>query len=131
MDWSKIKHFSADEFKCKHSFEEHMRFEFVKELDKLRKLYGKPLVVNSGWRHPTKHPIEARKRHPGAHSKGLAVDFKIDRADAHRLLHLACGMGVFTGIGVSQKGSRGRFLHLDMAEARDLVGTIRPTIWSY
>jgi len=47
----------------------------------------------------------------------------VSRAQAHRLLVLACAAG-FTGIGVAQKGN-GRFIHLDDLQEG------RPAVWSY
>ena len=130
MDWSKIKYFTPDEFRCKYSHEVHMDESFVMAIDELRRRYGKPLRITSGFRHRTKHPIEARKRTVGAHTTGKACDIGVSRGDAHHLLHLACEMGCFTGIGIQQKGG-GRFLHHGIATTRDLKGTWRPNIWSY
>lgn len=102
-----------------------MQPEFMDRLQALRKAYGKPLIVSSGYRSPL-HPIEAAKPLPGAHSTGHAVDLAVRGEDAYKILVLAPQFG-FTGIGVQQKGS-GRFIHLD-----DIVDPRfpRPTIWSY
>lgn len=124
MDWSKYPNFSAAEFTCKHTGRCEMAPDFMARLQHLRQVYGKPMVITSGFRHAT-HPIEARKAEPGAHSTGHAADVAVQGADALRLVQLALGLG-FTGIGVQQKGA-GRFIHLD-----DLgQGFPRPTIWSY
>lgn len=130
MDWSKIKYFEPHEFKCRYSHRSDMNQEFMEALDELRERYGKPLHPTSGFRDRRKHPIEARKKSPGAHSLGLAVDFRIERGEAYRLLEIVMEMGVFTGIGINQKGG-GRFIHLDMATSKQLKGAPRPTIWSY
>lgn len=118
--------FTSKEMACKHTGIEKMDIEFMSRLTELRSAYGKPMVVTSGYRHPT-HPAEAKKSVSGAHSTGKAADIAVNRGDAWELLHLAMAMG-FTGIGVHQKGS-GRFIHLDMCTPAD--GLIRPTIWSY
>jgi uncharacterized protein YcbK (DUF882 family) len=90
------------------------------------------LIVTSGYRDPIEHPIEANKTRPGAHSHGVAVDFKVAYADAHDLLTCAVELNVFSGIGIAQKGDPAkRFIHLDMATSELLDGGLRPTIWSY
>jgi uncharacterized protein YcbK (DUF882 family) len=101
--------------------------EFMDALDELREAYGKPLRVTSGYRCP-EHPIEARKTSAGAHSTGKAIDLAVDRGEAYEVLKIAMAMGVFTGIGVQQKGS-GRFIHLDTCEEPKM--SPRPTVWSY
>jgi hypothetical protein len=58
------------------------------------------------------------------HTTVSTIDIAVSRAQAHRLLVLACAAG-FTGIGVNQKGNN-RFIHLD-----DLETSARPAIWSY
>lgn len=125
MDWSQYPNFSAHEFRCKHSGKDAMQPEFMARLQQLRNLYGKPMVITSGYRDKT-HPIEARKPGSGgAHTTGRACDVAVQGADALRLVQLAISLG-FTGIGIQQKGG-GRFIHLDDVTS----GLPRPTIWSY
>ena len=124
MAW---KYFSIDEMKCSHCGDCQMDVEFMDALDSLREAYGKPLAVTSGYRCP-EHPIEARKARAGAHSTGKAIDLAVERGDAYEVLEIAMGMGVFTGIGIQQKGS-GRFIHLDACEEPEM--SPRPTVWSY
>jgi zinc D-Ala-D-Ala carboxypeptidase len=81
------------------------------------------MKITSGYRCP-KHPIEAKKAAPGAHSTGLACDIGVSGSEAYQVLSLAMELG-FTGIGVQQKGT-GRFIHVDLT-----VGQNRPTVWSY
>jgi len=125
MSW-KSDYFTTEEMACSHTGLEKMDSEFMSLLTELRVAYAKPMVVTSAYRDPT-HPIEAKKKTPGAHATGKAVDIAVDRGDAWELLHLAMAMG-FTGIGVQQKGG-GRFLHLDTCTKDD--GMMRPTVWSY
>lgn len=103
-----------------------MNQDFMIRLDVLRKMYGKPLHVTSGYRCPN-HPIEAKKASPGAHTTGKACDLGVDREDAYTILQLAFTLG-FKRIGVNQKGN-GRFIHIDTATAED--GFPEPTVWSY
>jgi uncharacterized protein YcbK (DUF882 family) len=120
MNWG--KYFTEAEFACKHCNKCEMDQAFINRLNKLREAYGAPLKVSSGYRCP-QHPVEARKgaTAPGMHTTGKAVDFAVEKEQAHKLLGLAFGMG-FNGIGVQQKGT-GRFIHLDDRAV--------PTIWSY
>lgn len=94
------------------------------KLQAFRMQYGKPMRITSGYRCP-EHPIEAKKDKPGAHASGLACDVGVDGKQAYELMKHAFALG-FTGIGVSQKGSGPRFIHLDMLEEAP-----RPNIWSY
>lgn len=119
--------FSLAELRCKcgqcGSDGTEMDPAFMHQVQRLRELYGKPLVVSSAYRC-RRHPVEARKSQPGAHTTGAALDIACSGADAVAILRLALSLP-FTGIGVQQKAS-GRFLHLDMAPALP-----RPMIWSY
>jgi zinc D-Ala-D-Ala carboxypeptidase len=122
-----MKYFTEDELKCTHCGKSGMDKDFMVRIEALREQLGFPFPVNSAYRCP-EHPIEARKSSPGAHSTGHAIDIGVQGEKAHMLLDAALQAG-FTGIGVSQKGSLGRFIHLD-----DLEGSSarpRPTVWSY
>ena len=122
-----MKYFTEDELKCTHCGKSGMDKDFMVRIEALREQLGFPFPVNSAYRCP-EHPIEERKSSPGAHSTGQAIDIGVQGEKAHMLLDAALQAG-FTGIGVSQKGSLGRFIHLD-----DLEGSSerpRPTVWSY
>lgn len=109
-----------------------MDADFMEQMQILREIYGKPMVITSGYRDAIEHPIEANKTRPGAHAYGVAADVKVAYTDAYDLLQAAVELGVFSGIGVSQKGEpTNRFIHLDMATSEMLDGGLRPTIWSY
>jgi zinc D-Ala-D-Ala carboxypeptidase len=120
------KYFKESEFVCSHTGEVKMDQSFLDLLNALRETYGKPLRITSGYRHPT-HPIEAKKKNPGAHTTGKAVDIAVNRGDAYNFLLIALNAGC-TGIGVAQKGN-GRFIHIDTLTASSTHP--RPTIWSY
>ncbi len=120
-NWS-FENFTPDEFACQHTGLHGMDEEFMRKLQHLRSVYGKPMTVTSGYRHPS-HPIEAKKATPGEHTTGRAADIAVSGADALRLVQLATSMG-FTRIGVQQKGE-GRFIHL--GDSPDFV----PGMWSY
>ena len=120
------KYFTVDELKCQHCGEEGIDDVFMQKIESLRETLAFPFPVTSGYRCP-KHPIEARKKAPGAHSTGHAVDIGVSGNKAYRLLQEALGVGL-TGIGVNQKGSS-RFIHLDDIE--NSPSRPRPWIWSY
>jgi len=103
-----------------------MQASFMERLQALRVAFNKPILITSGYRHPS-HPIEAEKDEPGAHASGHACDIAVMGADALDLVGLAIQYG-FTGIGVSQKGQT-RFIHLDDLEHED--HRPRPWLWSY
>ena len=123
----KAKYFTEDEFRCQCGCGQiKVDDELLKKLDALREVVNFPLQVSSGYRCPD-HPIEARKKTPGAHSTGKAVDLLVSREKAYKVLYVALEFG-FPGVGVQQKGSN-RFIHLDICTAED--GFSRPTVWSY
>ncbi len=123
MDWSAYKHFRRDEFSCRCGCgKSDMQPLFMGRLQALRMIWGKPMLITSGYRCAN-HPSERIKAQPGTgtHSQGIAADIGISGPDAVSLLRLALDAN-FTGIGIQQKGN-GRFIHLDIRE--------HPTIWSY
>jgi uncharacterized protein YcbK (DUF882 family) len=123
-DWSRYPNFSAAEFACRHTGDCRMRVEFMDALQRVRDLYGAPMIITSGYRHRS-HPVEARKATPGEHTLGMAADVAVSGADAVLLLHIALDMG-FERIGVQQHGAA-RFLHLGLGGP----GLPSPMIWSY
>tara|TARA_X000001388_G_C2196015_1_gene109373 strand:+ start:249 stop:632 length:384 start_codon:yes stop_codon:yes gene_type:complete len=120
------KYFTRNEFECSHTHTCEMNQDFIDKLNKLREEFGKPLIINSGYRSP-EHPIEYVKQSPGAHASGKACDISVSRADALKLLELALKLG-FTGYGLNQKGSS-RYIHLDTLE--NSKERPRPSIWTY
>ena len=126
IDWNTSTYFSQHEFKCSHTGKCDMDANFIDKLNDLRLAFGKPMKITSGFRDVT-HPIEAKKKTPGAHTTGQAAVIAVSREDAFDLLSLALTKG-FTGIGIQQKGS-GRFIHLDTL--KNSPERPRPTIWSY
>ena len=120
------KYFTRNEFECSHTHTCEMNQDFIDKLNKLREEFGKPLIINSGYRSP-EHPIEYVKQSPGAHASGKACDISVSRADALKLLELALKLG-FTGYGLNQKGSS-RYIHLDTLEISKERPS--PSIWTY
>lgn len=121
IDWRRYPDFSEAEFHCKETGECDMQPEFLEKLQALRFLYGKPMVITSGYRSVL-HSIEAAKTAPGYHSGGIACDVRVSPGeDVYELLRLAflCG---FTGIGVSMRGGVARYVHLDTAPRKAAWG---------
>ena len=120
------KYFTADELKCQHCGEEGIDGYFMAKIDNLREELGFPFPVTSGYRC-SDHPIEARKKAPGAHTTGQAVDIGVSGNEAYMLIEAAIRDN-FTGIGINQKGDS-RFIHLDIIPHSS--SSPRPWIWSY
>jgi zinc D-Ala-D-Ala carboxypeptidase len=118
-DWAKFPNFTKAEFTCSHTGQCDMDPTLLELLQALRREYGKPLVVTSGYRHPT-HPIEAAKPEPGFHSKGMAVDIACEGGQAFKIVKLAFKHG-FSGIGISQRNGLPRFVHLDIRPGTAVV----------
>ena len=125
-DWP-YHYFTETELACKGTGECKMDPAFMLRLERLRMVFGKPLIVTSGYRSPAYNAKVSGTGQDGPHTTGRAVDVSIRGADALKLIDLALECG-FTGIGVKQSGD-GRFLHLDDLPAAP--GRPRPTIWSY
>ncbi|MEM4379683.1 MAG: D-Ala-D-Ala carboxypeptidase family metallohydrolase [Thermoplasmatales archaeon] len=120
-------YFKESEFRCKHTGISKMDKEFMDILLQIRKEYGKPMVITSGYRHPT-HPIEVRKGGvSGEHTTGRCADIACGPEDAFRLMIIALMYGI-TRIGVQQKGDiNTRFLHLGIGAP----GLPNRVVWSY
>ena len=121
--------FNRDELQCRCGRcgqRCEMDERFLERLDDLRRQFGGPLYLSSGFRCVDHDRAVSTSSNAGAgpHTSGKAVDILISRGKAYRLLELALGLK-FTGIGVNQKGS-GRFIHVDT-----ISEGLRPTVWSY
>ena len=133
IDWGKYPNFKESEFKCTASDLCKMEPDFLEAIQILRKHFGRPLKISSGYRDPTTHPIESAKAQPGVHAYGLAADIIISHGLAYDLLNMVMTLKIFTGIGIQQKGHAGqRFIHIDIATPHNYrMDVIRPTVWSY
>lgn len=115
----KLKYFKLSEFDCQQTGENDMQPDFLLMLDALRHECGFSFTITSGYRSPTKHPIETAKAKPGTHGRGLAAD--IATTDAHErfvIVSNAIKLG-FQGIGVARS-----FIHVDSRKTA-------PRVWSY
>lgn len=134
-NWDLIRwpNFHPPEFFCPQTGQCAMDADFLDALQALRTVFGRPLVISSGYRSPT-HPLEAGKSRAGSHALGCAVDVRLAGPDAYRLVALATSAAfagiMFAGIGVKQHGAAARrFVHLDSSPPRALAP--RPALWSY
>lgn len=120
--WDKYPNFKKAEFDCKATGENNMQHEFMEKLQAIRREYGKPMQITSGFRS-VKHPVEARKSHSnGEHTQGFCADVACDNgADRFRLISLSLKHGI-TRIGVAKD-----FLHLGIGGA----GLPNNVIWEY
>jgi len=113
------KYFTEDEMKCQHCGDIVWDEEFMQWLDIVRYECGFPFVVTSGYRCP-EHPIEKRKKRPGSHSTGRAVDISASGPEAIKIIEVASKHGCVR-IGVNQN----TFIHLDRDKSK------RPALWTY
>tara|TARA_B100001248_G_scaffold73433_1_gene52337 strand:+ start:8049 stop:8513 length:465 start_codon:yes stop_codon:yes gene_type:complete len=139
LDWN-YPYFTVKEMVCQHTGYLGFNERFMDSLVTLREKCGFGFPVNSYYRHAdyinieNSHPIERKKleasngKKAGSHASGKAIDIGVDRERAYIVLRTAMDMGIFSGIGINQKGNS-RFIHLDTCNASD--GFTRPTIWSY
>lgn len=131
MDWQRDRwpNFSPEEIRCRESGTLLIVPTFLDKLQALRAAMGFSFHITSGYRHPTRHPIERGKAKPGSHALGRAVDISLDPERMFQVVGAAHRFG-FTGIGVSARAGRSRFLHLDDL-TRDEFHAARPSVWSY
>ena len=126
IDWNDYPNFHEYEFRCNCGCGmADMDPDFMARLQATRTADGKPMTITSGYRceeHNEKVSTTGRR---GPHTSGKAADVSVARKDAYALLTLATG--VYSGIGIQQKGA-GRFIHLDTLTPDE---AFRETIWSY
>lgn len=127
MDWTRIRNFKESEFRCHCGCgRADMQPQFVDMLDRLRDIYGRPLVVLSGFRCPEHNNVVSDTGLDGPHTHGCAADLQCAGHEAHLLLRIVMQMN-FGGVGIKQKGDVGaRFIHVDT-----MSDGPRPNVWSY
>lgn len=125
-----MKYFQLSEFDQKGLPDSgsKMNATFLGYIDELRDRCGFPFIITSGYRTPEYNASVSESGLTGAHTLGKAVDIAVSGEKAWILLKEAFEMGVFTGMGISQKGEH-RFIHLDICTKADNLP--RPAIWSY
>jgi len=113
VGWSTIKHFRPEEFACSCCGEHKIVIELVKKVDELRKAYGRPMTINSGYRCMSHS--ESLRKPTSSHTKGVAADIRVDGSrERFELLALILKMNLFTRIGIANG-----FIHVDIDLHKD------------
>lgn len=119
--YSRLDYFKEHEFRCKCGVcysSVVMDKKLLIALDRMRKRFGKPIVVNSGIRCPDHNREEGGVKN-SSHLSGKAADIRVETdRDRFKLIGLAIEMGVpRIGIGLG-------YLHLDIDNSKNY-----PRIW--
>ena len=105
--------FSPREMACKGTGKLIINTDAMDDLQSLRDMLGKPLIITSAYRSP-----EHNKRVGGAkrskHLEGIAFDVRMDNHNPHTFEAAARAAG-FTGFGYYPKSG---FMHIDTGPAR-------------
>ena len=105
--------FIPREMACKGTGKLIINTDAMDDLQSLRDMLGKPLIITSAYRSP-----EHNKRVGGAkrskHLEGIAFDVRMDNHDPHTFEAAARAAG-FTGFGYYPKSG---FMHIDTGPAR-------------
>ncbi len=111
-DWQIIEYFKPHEFSCKCGKCYGIlgiNFDLVLELEVLRKAYGLPIKVNSGYR--CEDHVETKKNPTSSHHVGgNAVDISVKTSrERYMILDVIFKQDLFQRIGIGKD-----FLHLDI-----------------
>lgn len=119
--YSRLDYFKEHEFKCKCGIcdlDVVMNRQLLVALDRMRRRFGKPIIVNSGIRCPDHNRSEGGVKN-SSHLSGKAADIRVETdRDRFKLIGLAIEMGVpRIGIGIG-------YLHLDVDKGKNY-----PRVW--
>lgn len=110
-------HFSSNEFQCtcNNCKDQFISPQLIEKLEEVRKKYGKPINITSGYRCPA-HNVEVGGKVGSSHVSGLAADItpalmNLDELDE---LYEIC-YNIFDNIG---DGRNKKFIHVDVREAK-------------
>ena len=126
---SPYQYFTLDELACKginccHG-QASMDENFMDKITIIRHELAFPFVISSAYRCPIHNQEVSTTGPQGPHTTGKAIDILVHHVQAYLLLEAAMLSGMFTGVGINQKGDwENRFIHLD-----DIPGENR--IWTY
>lgn len=83
------RHFTAKEMACKDGTEELLiSMELLEVLEKIRNHFGKPVIVNSGYRTPDWNTKVGGAKN-SYHVKGMAADIRIKGVSTSRIAEYA------------------------------------------
>lgn len=100
---------------------EDLNPRMIEFANSLEEAIGAELIITSGYRSPD-HPIEAKKKSPGEHTTGLAIDIvAVGGTPVYEIVEAAINLGC-KRIGISRKSN---FVHLGL----DLTRVT--SIWTY
>jgi len=109
MDFRLSEHFYMSEYQCKDG-SMFIELELVEKVEQLRKILGRPIIINSGYRSP-EYNVKIGGASNSQHIYGRAVDIqKFDGLSDEFIETLAVMLG-FRGIGIYNN-----FYHLDIRE---------------
>ena len=117
-----MKYFSYDEFDSPDELGsgKHMDHDLLVMIDKARALYGKPIVVTSGFRTES-HNEKVGGVSSSSHLKGLAIDVAcLKSKDRFKMLTALLEVG-FNRIGIAST-----FIHVDVDKNKS-----QNVIWTY
>ena len=117
-----MKYFSYNEFDSPDEIGsgKHMDHDLLVMIDRARALYGKPIVVTSGFRTES-HNEKVGGVKSSSHLKGLAIDVACVRSkDRFKMLTALLEVG-FNRIGVAST-----FIHIDVDKNKS-----QNVIWTY
>jgi len=117
-----VKYFSYDEFDSPDELGsgKHMDHDLLVMIDKARALYGKPIVVTSGFRTES-HNEKVGGVSSSSHLKGLAIDVAcLKSKDRFKMLTALLEVG-FNRIGIAST-----FIHVDVDKNKS-----QNVIWTY
>jgi uncharacterized protein YcbK (DUF882 family) len=108
-----MKYFQLSEFACKCGCGYNViDFALVHELDEIRRIYGRPMIIASGCRC-AKHNEAEGGVSESAHTKGLAVDIECKNSrDRYDMLLPLLSRFFRVGIGKT-------FIHIDVDTTKD------------
>jgi zinc D-Ala-D-Ala carboxypeptidase len=113
-------HFKLSEFACPCCGKNGINPDIIPLLEKIREDFGKPIVINSGFRCKA-HNTAVGGTSKSAHLTGEAVDIQaVNGADRFRLIQIALAKGI-TRIGIANG-----FIHMDISKTLP-----QNTIWLY
>ncbi|WP_444884559.1 D-Ala-D-Ala carboxypeptidase family metallohydrolase [Microbulbifer sp. PSTR4-B] len=94
-------YFTELELACRCCGKNYFKDETLRRLIQVRERFGKPMIINSGYRCPVHN---ARLNATMTHTTGQAIDVQVASGRAYRLIKITQEEG-FTVIGVWQKGA--------------------------